>query len=205
MLIFDAHVDTLSRLLGSGRSLAENQGHVDLAKLRQRKKGAQFFAAFVDPRCYHGKALHSTMEMLDLFWRWMEEYPGDLAFAGSGQDILEVHSSGRVASLLAIEGGEALEGSLANLRMFYRLGVRLLTLTWNHRNDLAAGQGEGPGGGGLSRFGEAVVAEMNKLGMLVDVSHLNEQGFWDVLRISGTRLSLLPIPIRGRYATIPAT
>ncbi len=184
MLIFDAHVDTLSRLLGSGRSLAENQGHVDLAKLRQRKKGAQFFAAFVDPRCYHGKALHSTMEMLDLFWRWMEEYPGDLAFAGSGQDILEVHSSGRVASLLAIEGGEALEGSLANLRMFYRLGVRLLTLTWNHRNDLAAGQGEGPGGGGLSRFGEAVVAEMNKLGMLVDVSHLNEQGFWDVLRIS---------------------
>lgn len=68
--------------------------------------------------------------------------------------------------------------------MFYRLGVRLLTLTWNHRNDLASGQGEGLHGGGLSLFGQAVVAEMNRLGMLIDVSHLNEPGFWDVLRLS---------------------
>ena len=184
MLIFDAHIDTLSRLLSSNQTLADNQAHVDLAKLGQRGKGAQFFAAFVDPQSYHGKALHCTMEMLDLFWQWIEAYPEDLAFAGSGQEVLKIQESGKTACLLAIEGGEALEGNLANLRMFYRLGVRLLTLTWNHRNDLAAGQKEDPGGGGLSRFGEAVVAEMNRLGMLIDVSHLNEEGFWDVLRLS---------------------
>ena len=186
MFIFDAHVDTLSRLLGTNQRLDDNQGHVDLAKLRKKSQGAgaQFFAAFVSPKFYHGKALHNTMEMLDLFWQWMDDFPQDLAYAGTWKDILEVQKSGRMSCLLAIEGGEALEGKLANLRMFYRLGVRLLTLTWNHRNDLASGQSEGPQGGGLSLFGQAVVEEMNKLGMLVDVSHLNEQGFWDVLRLS---------------------
>lgn len=184
MLIFDAHIDTLGRLLACNQSLASNQGHVDLAKLRQNKGGAQFFAAFVAPKNYHGKALHSTLEMIDLFWQWMDTHPHDLAFAGSGGGALEIQQSGRLACLLAIEGGEALEGQLSNLRMFYRLGVRLLTLTWNHRNDLASGQKEGPSGGGLGLFGQAVVAEMNTLGMLVDVSHLNEPGFWDVLRLS---------------------
>ncbi|HHT91483.1 MAG: dipeptidase [Bacillota bacterium] len=184
MFFFDAHIDTLSRLLQDSQNLRENQGHVDLAKLRQNKQGAQFFAAFVSPRYYHGQALHRTMEMIDLFWQWMTDYPQDLAFAGSGREAAEIRSGGRMACFLGIEGGEALEGQLFNLRMFYRLGVRLLTLTWNHRNDLASGQGEGLHGGGLSLFGQAVVAEMNRLGMLIDVSHLNEPGFWDVLRLS---------------------
>ena len=184
MFIFDAHVDTLSRLLGTNQTLDSNEGHVDLAKLRQNGGGAQFFAAFISPKYYHGKALHNTLEMLDLFWQWMEDFGQDLAFAGTTKDISENQKSGKMSCLLAIEGGEALEGKLANLRMFYRLGVRLLTLTWNHRNDLAAGQGEGSSGGGLSLFGQAVVKEMNRLGMLVDVSHLNEEGFWDVLRLS---------------------
>ncbi|MCK9526006.1 MAG: dipeptidase [Limnochordia bacterium] len=183
MFIFDAHVDTLSRLLASGESLDENGGHVTLDLLRHRV-GAQFFAAFVSPKFYHGKALHATLEMLDLFWRWMEDFSEDLAFACSGEDISEIQKEGKTACLLAIEGGEALEGKLANLRMLYRLGVRLLTLTWNHRNDLASGQLEGTSGGGLSLFGQSVVAEMNNLGMLIDVSHLNEEGFWDVIRLS---------------------
>jgi membrane dipeptidase len=184
VFIFDAHIDTLYKLLGSKERLDNNQGHVDLRKLREAKPGAQFFAAFVSPEFYHGKALHSTMKMLDLFWQWMEEFRDDLAFAGNGSDIQAIQKEGRLACLLTIEGGEALEGTLANLRMFYRLGVRLLTLTWNHRNDLASGQAEGSGGGGLSLFGQEVVAEMNRLGMLIDVSHLNEPGFWDVIRLS---------------------
>ncbi len=184
MFVFDAHIDTLSRLLTSDETLCNNQGHVSLEKLRRGNPGAQFFAAFVSPEYYHGKALHNTMEMIDLFWQWMDTYSQDLAFAGSGQDILDIQARGRMACLLAIEGGEALEGKLAHLRMFHLLGVRLLTLTWNHRNDLASGQSEGPDGGGLSLFGKEVVVEMNRLGMLVDVSHLNEQSFWDVIHLS---------------------
>lgn len=184
MFIFDGHIDTLSRLLRTGQKLEEVQGHVHLDAFRQSNIGAQFFAAFVEPRFYPGMALHNTLEMIDLFWRMLEEYDADLGFAGSSQEISEVRQSGRVACLLGIEGGEALQGSVANLRMFYRLGVRLITLTWNHRNQIASGQGEGSASGGLSKFGREVVAEMNKLNMLIDVSHLNEAGFWEVLEVS---------------------
>ncbi len=132
----------------------------------------------------------------------MEDYKDDLCFAGSGQDILRARQSGRLACLLAIEGGEALEGKLAHLRNAYRLGVRLLTLTWNFRNDLASGQMEGAEGG-LSRFGREAVEEMNRLRMLVDVSHLNEPGFWDVIEVSTSPPSLPPILMRRGSAIIP--
>mgnify|MGYP001054980915 CR=1 FL=1 len=184
MFIFDAHVDTLSRLVDNRETLESAEGHVNLANLRDCKQGAQFFASFVSPKYYHGLAMHRTMEMIDAFWQMLETYPDDLAFAGAGKDILDIKRGGRHACLLAIEGGEALEGKLSSLRLFYRLGVRLVTLTWNHRNELASGQSEGVQGGGLSLFGQEVVREMNRLGMLIDVSHLNEPGFWDVLRLS---------------------
>lgn len=184
MLIFDAHIDTLSRLLISQKPFTAPEGHVNLELIRGSGLGAQFFAAFVHPRFYHGLALHNTSEMIDLFWQLLREHSQDLAYAGSVSEIRRAQKEGRIACLLAIEGGEALEGKLANLRNFYRLGVRLLTLTWNHRNQLGSGQLEGPSGGGLSCFGGEVVEEMNRLGMLIDVSHLNEPGFWDVLEIS---------------------
>ena len=104
-----------------------------------------------------------AMDMIDLFWQMLDAYSDNLVFAGSAEDITRISNQGRLASLLAIEGGEALEGKLSSLRVFYRLGVRLITLTWNYRNDLAAGQFEGTDGGGLSRFGREVVAEMNRL------------------------------------------
>ncbi len=183
MFVFDAHIDTLMRLIDCRETLEDAQGHVSLSQLVQGR-GAQFFAAFVDPKYYHGLAMHRTVEMIDLFWQILDDHRDVLAFAGSAKDITEANSQGRFACLLAIEGGEALEGKLSSLRMFHRLGVRLLTLTWNFRNQLAAGQTEGPEGGGLSRFGLQVVEEMNRLKMIVDVSHLNEPGFWDVLKVS---------------------
>ncbi|HHY10041.1 MAG TPA: membrane dipeptidase, partial [Firmicutes bacterium] len=150
MFIFDAHIDTLSRLLMSGESFAEAEGHVNLARFRSGKIGAQFFAAFVHPQYYHGLALHNTVEMIDAFWQMLAQYPDDLGFAGSGADIEALKKEGKTACLLAVEGGEALEGKLAHLRMLYKLGVRLITLTWNYRNAIAAGQLEGEAGGGLS-------------------------------------------------------
>lgn len=184
MLIFDAHVDTLYRLLNSKATLTTPTGHVNLEKIEQSGLRAQFFAAFVDPKYYQGMALHNTLEMIDLFWQMLEQNPEKLVFAGSGRDILAAQANSKLACLLAIEGGEALEGKLAHLRILYRLGVRLITLTWNHRNDLASGQWEGDSGGGLSRFGREAIAEMNNLGILIDVSHLNELGFWEVLQQS---------------------
>lgn len=182
MLIFDAHIDTLSRLLVSKQTFADSEGHVNLEYLHSGSLGAQFFAAFVHPNYYHGMALHHTLEMIDIFWQMLEKYPDDLVFAGSTSEIRNAQQTARLACLLSIEGGEALEGKLANLRLFYRLGVRQLTLTWNYRNALASGQLEAQGG--LSKFGAEVIEAMNDLGMLIDVSHLNEESFWDVLEQS---------------------
>lgn len=184
MFTFDAHIDTLLHLVHSGKSLKEADGHVNLDKLRQGGVSAQVFAVFVEPDFYQGMALHRAMQMIDNFWEMIAEYPDYLAFAGSGREIQKIYRDGKIACLLAVEGGEVLQGSLANLRNLYRLGVRILTLTWNYRNALANGQTEGDQSGGLSPFGREVVAEMNRLGMLVDISHLNEPGFWDVLEIS---------------------
>lgn len=185
LFTFDAHIDTLLQLVHSGRSLADASGHVSLEKLRKGGVSAQVFAVFVEPDFYQGMALHRALQMIDVFWQMIAEYPDDLAFADSGTAIRKSYQAGKIACMLALEGGEALQGSLANLRNLHRLGVRVLTLTWNYRNALANGQSEGDASGGLSPFGREVIAEMNRLGMLVDVSHLNEPGFWDVLEISG--------------------
>lgn len=184
MFIFDAHVDTLSRLHSSGETLEDQSGHVCLDWLRNGHISAQVFAVFVDPVFYQGMALHRGLEMIDLFWNTIEDYSDYLGFAGSGTSIDELYQEGRIACLLAVEGGEVLEGKLGHLRNLYRLGVRVITLTWNYRNAIASGQMEGDDCGGLSSFGCEVINEMNHLGMLVDVSHLNEPSFWDVLRIT---------------------
>ena len=105
MFVFDAHIDTLMRLIDCRETLEDAQGHVSLSQLVQGR-GAQFFAAFVDPKYYHGLAMHRTVEMIDLFWQILDDHRDVLAFAGSAKDITEANSQGRFACLLAIEGGE---------------------------------------------------------------------------------------------------
>ena len=181
MFIFDAHVDTLSRLHRSGEELETKSGHISLDWLLEGHISAQVFAVFVDPAFYQGMALHQGLEMIDIFWNTIEQYPNYLGFAGSGRQIEELRQQNKIACLLSIEGGEVLEGKLGHLRNLYRLGVRIVTLTWNYRNAIASGQMERNDCGGLSSFGREVVGEMNRLGMMIDVSHLNERSFWDVL------------------------
>jgi len=107
-----------------------------------------------------------------------------IELAASYEKIKSIVADGKIAAILAIEGGEALEGKLSNLRIFYQLGVRLITLTWNQRNDIADGSDYLNSKRGLTSFGKNVVLEMNRLGMMIDVSHLSESGFWDVLKHS---------------------
>jgi membrane dipeptidase len=120
--------------------------------------------------------------MIDLFYKWKEANP-EVSIILSGHDLKEV-KNGRCACLLSIEGGEALAGKLFMLDVYYRLGVRAMTLTWSNRNLLADGVSVGNNPGGLTCFGEEVVNKMNSLGMIVDVSHMAERGFWDVMKLS---------------------
>jgi len=124
------------------------------------------------------------LQLIDCFYREIENNQDDISLVTNYDQLKEVNRAGKIAAILSIEGGEALEGDLGVLRVLYRLGVRLLTLTWNQRNQIADGIGESRTGSGLTEFGLKVIDEMNRLGMLIDVSHLSETCFWDVIKRS---------------------
>ncbi|MCK9478475.1 MAG: dipeptidase [Firmicutes bacterium] len=170
----DAHCDTISKIYDCNQSLFENDCHVDLKRLKEQNSHIQFFAIWVDPK-HRPLSLLRCLELIDTFH--LEAKKNGLQLIKCKQDI----TGG--GALLSVEGGDSLAGRLYNVRNLYRLGVRAITLTWNNRNELADGAGEGENSGGLSVFGRKVIAEMNRLGMVVDVSHLNEKGFWDVASI----------------------
>jgi len=184
-IVVDAHCDVLTALEQQGRRLGEHsqKGHADLPRLKQGGVNVQFFAAFISPDD-RPQATVRALVLIDRFYAALAENAREIAPAKNFSEIQEALAGGKIAALLTIEGGEALCGRIEVLRMFYQLGVRVLTLTWNHRNEIGDGVFEERTKGGLTRFGAAVVAEMNQLNMLVDVSHLAEAGFWDVLAAS---------------------
>lgn len=184
-LVIDAHCDVLTAMEEQGRFLSDKDkgGHVDLHRLRRGGVDLLFMAVFIDP-AYRERATVRALELLDRFYNELEKNREEIMLVKCSGDISTARVTGKTGVFLAIEGGEALAGRLEVLRMFYRLGARSLTLTWNGRNELGDGVAEEETRGGLTRFGREVVREMNRLGMVVDVSHLSEAGFWDVLEIS---------------------
>lgn len=183
MLIVDAHCDTAKRLLDLKADLYENQCHLDLKRLQSTGNRVQFFAAFADPIKYRNNTLARVLSILDYMYCAAERYYDKIAICLNYNDIEKAFEGGKAAAILSIEGGECLNGELSVLRMLYSLGVRSMLLAWNHRNLLADGSSE-KYGAGLSEFGRQVVAEMNRLGMIVDVSHLCEASFQDVLELT---------------------
>ncbi|MEW6182789.1 MAG: dipeptidase [Bacillota bacterium] len=182
-LLVDAHCDTLSVLAREGSSFVScDKGHVDLPRLKQGGVNVQLFAVFVSPLCV-GTYLRSVMEQIDVFYSLTEGSGEQLVAVRDLTELRNAIDSEKIAGILSVEGGHMLEGSTGVLRALYQLGVRCLTLTWNGRNELADGVGESETRGGLTSFGRAVVTEMERLGMLIDVSHLAPAGFWDVMRL----------------------
>lgn len=181
-IVVDTHCDTILSVARGDRRLGERSslGHLDFPRLREGGVGAQFFAVYIEPEYKPDRGLPRALEMLDLLIRETEAAPQQAEIALSVKDIRRIAGAGKVAVVLAIEGGEAIGHSLANLRMLYRIGVRAIGLVWNQRNLIADGVGERRTGGGLTNFGVAVVQEMERLGMVVDVSHLADPGFWHV-------------------------
>lgn len=199
MKVFDLHCDTLSELRhaqqrGEAMSFARNDLHIDLEKLEQGDYMLQCFAAFVnlaDPTP-GADPLVTALEEIDIFKRIMEKYSDRIAPVYRPEDIRKNAAAGKISGMLTIEEGGCCKGSLGVLRRMYELGVRMMTLTWNHENELAS-PNVVPGAGtdaiwpcqpntetGLKEKGYEFLAEMERLHIIADVSHLSDKGFWDI-------------------------
>jgi membrane dipeptidase len=157
----------------------------DIPRLRQGGVGAQFWAAYIEADKFKGpEAIKATLEQIDVIHRFVQAYPNDFAMAYTAEDITRIRKSGKIASLIGLEGGHSIDNSLAVLRAYYTLGVRYMTLTHSETLDWADSATDSPRHGGLTEFGEQVVREMNRLGMMVDISHVSAETMKDALRVS---------------------
>ncbi len=159
-------------------------GHTDMVRLRAGGVDAQFWAAYVPARFMGAGAAVVALEQIDLIHRLIAAFPDQLELAYTADDILRIAKTGKTASLIGIEGGHAIANSLPTLRMFYDLGVRYMTLTHSANLAWADAAGDEPVLGGLSDFGREVVREMNRLGMLVDLSHVTPDAMRDAIEAS---------------------
>lgn len=158
-------------------------GDTDIPRLREGMVGGQFWSVYIPANISSGYT-KAQMEQIDIALRMIELYPNDFELAKTSDDVMRIFKSGKIAGLLGMEGGKAIENSLAALRLFYRLGVRYLGLTHNVTTDWADAALDTAKHDGLSVFGEEVIREMNRLGMLVDLSHSSDATIDDVLRVS---------------------
>ncbi|HEX3346363.1 MAG TPA: dipeptidase [Polyangiaceae bacterium] len=196
-IVVDTHDDVTTAILEDGFDLGHPNGKTatDLPRMRAGGVSAEFFSVYVDARYYEkpssrqGGGARRALDMIDATYQQIERHPQDLVLATGVDDIRRAKKDGKIAVLMGIEGGYAIEDSLGPLRDFYRLGVRYMTLTHAVNSDWADSSGMAatppkPRHHGLSPFGEEVVKEMQRIGMLVDVSHVSDDTIDDVLRVS---------------------
>lgn len=194
-IIVDGHNDITSPMVDEDFDLASNSlgrfhsdgdpFHTDLNRMKASGVTGEFFSIYVGGQTWReGRAMVRAMDLIDATYREVERHPEQLSMCTSANDIRQAKKSGKICVLMGIEGGYAIENSLYALRNFYRLGVRYMTLTHNVSHDWADAHRDTPKNNGLSDFGKEVVREMNRLGMLVDISHVSVKVMNDVLDIT---------------------
>ncbi len=182
----DSHLDTVQRILIDRADITQRSpvGHVDIPRLKEGGVNAPFFALWV-PTYYKGtEAIRRMLDLRDAMQRLFDTHPESIALALNAADVQRIARSGRIAAVLTVEGGHQIANDLAVLRMYYRLGVRSMTLTHFRNTDWADASTDKPAHNGLTAFGQEVVKEMNRIGMIVDVSHVSDKTFFDVLALS---------------------
>jgi membrane dipeptidase len=192
-IVIDTHADTPQRFVDENWSFTDplNGGMLNYDSAKKGNLAAQFFSIWVDPGQYPNSAAHRTLSLIDGTLEQVRKNPDKLQLCLSSDDILAAHAHGKFAVLMGIEGGHSIENDLGLLRNYYRLGVRYMTLTWSNTNDWADSSGDidAPSiqhHNGLTPFGKQVVQEMNRLGMMVDISHVSDKTFWDVIATART-------------------
>lgn len=181
--IFDLHCDTAFEMVQKNQGLTRNSLQLDLERMEEYYGYIQVFAAFVDQKDIKVSPMTHCMALIQKMQQEIRESQGRISLIQTADELEKVATNNKVGAILSLEGGEALEGDLSNLWTYYRFGVRLITLTWNWANEIADGVMESRGGG-LTQFGKKAVRMMEEMGILIDVSHISEQGFWDVADVT---------------------
>ncbi len=189
-LIIDTHADTPQRFLDEGFDIGSTDpndiGHISLDKARRGNLGAEFFSIWVEPETNQGHFAKHTFDLIDAVYEQAGRHPDRMMMAFSTADIERAHREHKLAALMGIEGGHSIEADIHLLHDYYRLGVRYMTLSWSNTNEWADSSGDINDPkiqhhNGLTDFGKQVVLEMNRLGMMVDISHVADKTFWDAI------------------------
>jgi membrane dipeptidase len=192
-IVIDTHADTPQRFLDDnfdiGSTDPKDFGHISLDKARAGNLGAEFFSIWVEPETNQGHFAQHTLDLIDSVYEQAARHPDRMMMAFSVDDIERAHKQKKLAALMGIEGGHSIENDIHLLRDFYRLGVRYMTLSWSNTNEWADSSGDIDDPkiqhhNGLTDFGKEVVLEMNRLGMMVDISHVADKTFWDTIAIT---------------------
>src|SRR5579864_1191469 len=182
----DTHIDTAQRVLIGHVDLAQRlpDGQVDIPRLKEGGMRAPFFALWV-PTYYKGsEAVRRTLDLRDAMQGVFDRYPDQIEMATTAGDLERIVKSGKIAAVLTLEGGHQIADDLAVLRMYQRMGIRAMTLTHFRNNNWADSSTDKPAHNGLTDFGKQVVREMNRIGMIVDISHVSDKTFYDAVGVS---------------------
>jgi membrane dipeptidase len=189
-LVIDTHADTPQRFLDQGFDIGSTDpndiGHISLDKIRQGNLNAEFFSIWVDPETNQGSFAKHTFDLIDSVYQQAANHPDRMMMAFSTADIERARRMHKLAALMGIEGGHSIENDMHLLHDYYRLGVRYMTLSWSNTNEWADSSGDIDDPkvqhhNGLTDFGKQVVVEMNRMGMMVDISHVADKTFWDAI------------------------
>ena len=192
-IVIDTHADTPQRFLDEnfdiGSTDPNDHGHISLDKAKAGNLGAEFFSIWVEPETNQGHFARHTLDLIDSVYEQAARHPDRMMMAFSVADIERAHRERKLAALMGIEGGHSIENDIHLLRDYYRLGVRYMTLSWSNTNEFADSSGDinKPGvehHNGLTEGGKQIVLEMNRLGMLVDISHVSDKTFWDTIAVT---------------------
>lgn len=188
-LIIDTHADTPWRFVDENFDLSQDAGkggYIDFNKIKEGNLGAEFFSIWVEPKEFKGREVNRALDEIDAVYEQARRHPDKMMMAFSTQDILTAHRQHKFAALMGLEGGHAIDGDIGILRDYYRLGVRYMTLTWSNTNELGDSSGDLNNKdiehhNGITDFGRQVVREMNRMGMIVDISHVADRTFYQAL------------------------
>ena len=208
-IVLDTHIDVTPKLQTAWKFSEEHtEGHIDLPRMKKGGLNALFFSIYMSGTVTGPKALSDAVERIAAVHRLAEQYPDQVALCVTADQVRRAHKQGKIAALMGMEGGHMINNSLAVLRMYAELGVRYLTLTHSVNTDWADSSGDQPKHNGLTEFGKDVIRELNRLGVMVDISHVSDKTFMDAIEVSrapmiASHSSCRAISGHGRNMTDP--